>query len=117
MRNWVTNSVIRDNDIETCGIYDFRFQFDGKIGEAIYIGTSSNQVRACGGGGNREPLFVAVILFVGSFGSCFLAVHINEQPYPDPPLQHHIPVHPVLDNRYGSFLLATQPMPPKFPLS
>eukprot|EP00903_Cladosiphon_okamuranus_P016219 g14966.t1 len=43
MRNWVTNSVIKGNDIETCGIYDFRFQFDGKIGEAIYIGTSSNQ--------------------------------------------------------------------------
>ncbi|CAM9262723.1 unnamed protein product [Pylaiella littoralis] len=43
MRNWVTNSVIRDNDIEDCGIYDYRFQFDGKIGEAIYIGTSSNQ--------------------------------------------------------------------------
>eukprot|EP00752_Nemacystus_decipiens_P009246 g8259.t1 len=43
MRNWVTNSIIRNNDIETCGIYDFRFQFDGKIGEAIYIGTSSNQ--------------------------------------------------------------------------
>ncbi|CAM9959372.1 unnamed protein product, partial [Hapterophycus canaliculatus] len=45
MRNWVTNSVIKDNDIEDCGIYDFRFQFDGKIGEAIYIGTSSNQAR------------------------------------------------------------------------
>ncbi|CAN0194941.1 unnamed protein product, partial [Hapterophycus canaliculatus] len=43
MRNWVTNSIIKNNDIEDCGIYDFRFQFDGKIGEAIYIGTSSNQ--------------------------------------------------------------------------
>eukprot|EP00903_Cladosiphon_okamuranus_P019391 g17829.t1 len=43
MRNWVTYSVIKGNDIETCSIYDFRFQFDGKIGEAIYIGTSSNQ--------------------------------------------------------------------------
>ncbi|CAN0003927.1 unnamed protein product, partial [Sphacelaria rigidula] len=32
-----------NNVIEDCGIYDFRFQFDGKIGEAIYIGTSSNQ--------------------------------------------------------------------------
>ncbi|CAM9797922.1 unnamed protein product, partial [Ectocarpus sp. 13 AM-2016] len=43
MRNFVTNAVIQNNDIENCGIYDFRFQFDGKIGEAIYIGTSSNQ--------------------------------------------------------------------------
>lgn len=43
MRNWVTNAIITDNFIEDCGIYDFRFQFDGKIGEAIYIGTSSNQ--------------------------------------------------------------------------
>ncbi|CAN0446328.1 unnamed protein product, partial [Scytosiphon promiscuus] len=43
IRNWVTNSIIRDNDLEDCGIYDFRYQFDGKNGEAIYIGTSSNQ--------------------------------------------------------------------------
>lgn len=45
MRNWVTNSIIKNNDIEDCGIYDFRFQFDSVIGEAIYIGTSSNQAR------------------------------------------------------------------------
>lgn len=43
LRNWVTNSVITNNVIEDCGIYDFRFRFDGKIGEAIYVGTSSNQ--------------------------------------------------------------------------
>eukprot|EP00904_Undaria_pinnatifida_P005826 jgi/Undpi1/2373/HiC_scaffold_13.g05756.m3 len=43
MRNFVTNSVIANNVIEDCGIYDFQYQFDGKIGEAIYIGTSSNQ--------------------------------------------------------------------------
>ena len=44
MRNFVTNSVIQNNEISDCGIYDFRFQFDSVIGEAIYIGTSSNQV-------------------------------------------------------------------------
>ncbi|CAM9741543.1 unnamed protein product, partial [Sphacelaria rigidula] len=44
MRNWVTHAVIVDNFIEDCGIYDYRFQFDGKIGEGVYIGTSSNQV-------------------------------------------------------------------------
>ena len=44
MRNFVTNAVITNNLIEDCGIYDFQYQFDGKIGEAIYIGTSSNQV-------------------------------------------------------------------------
>ncbi|CBN76927.1 FirrV-1-B30 precursor [Ectocarpus siliculosus] len=43
MRNFVTNTVIIDNDIEDCGIYDYRYTFDGKVGEAIYIGTSSNQ--------------------------------------------------------------------------
>lgn len=43
MRNGVTNSVITNNVIQDCGIYDFQFQFDGVIGEAIYIGTSSNQ--------------------------------------------------------------------------
>ena len=47
MRNFVTNSVIANNVIEDCGIYDFQYQFDGKIGEAIYIGTSSNQVCCC----------------------------------------------------------------------
>lgn len=44
MRNFVTNSVITNNLIEDCGIYDFTYRFDGKVGEAIYIGTSSNQV-------------------------------------------------------------------------
>ena len=44
MRNFVTNAVITNNLIEDCGIYDFQYQFDGKIGEAVYIGTSSNQV-------------------------------------------------------------------------
>ncbi|CAM9145891.1 unnamed protein product, partial [Laminaria digitata] len=43
MRNFVTNAVITNNVIEDCGVYDFQYQFDGKIGEAIYIGTSSNQ--------------------------------------------------------------------------
>ena len=46
MRNFVTNSVIQNNDISDCGIYDFVLDNeDGSvIGEAIYIGTSSNQV-------------------------------------------------------------------------
>ncbi|CAM9604888.1 unnamed protein product, partial [Ectocarpus fasciculatus] len=43
IRNFVTNAVIINNDIEDCGIYDYRYRFDGKVGEAIYIGTSSNQ--------------------------------------------------------------------------
>ena len=47
MRNFVTNAVISNNLIEDCGIYDFQYQFDGKIGEAVYIGTSSNQVPGC----------------------------------------------------------------------
>ena len=44
LRNFATNAVITNSLIEDCGIYDFQYQFDGKIGEAVYIGTSSNQV-------------------------------------------------------------------------
>lgn len=47
MRNFVTNSLIEENEIEDCGVYDFRFQFDSVIGEAIYVGSSSNQVCWC----------------------------------------------------------------------
>ena len=44
MRNFVTNAVITNNVLEDCGIYDYQYRFDGKVGEAVYIGTSSNQV-------------------------------------------------------------------------
>lgn len=44
LRNWVTNSVLTNNTIEHCGVYDYVFG-DGvdKNGEAIYVGTSSTQ--------------------------------------------------------------------------
>ena len=47
MRNFVTNAVITNNVLEDCGIYDYQYRFDGKVGEAVYIGTSSNQVSCC----------------------------------------------------------------------
>ncbi|CAM9277288.1 unnamed protein product, partial [Laminaria digitata] len=43
VRNFVTNAVITNNLIEDCGIFDYQYRFDGKVGEAVYIGTSSNQ--------------------------------------------------------------------------
>ena len=98
MRNFVTNAVISNNVIEDCGIYDFQYQFDGKIGEAIYIGTSSNQVPyhrrvvlswdalgrdSFGGGGGAWLGWVCcccccillcgcMVLFVGVFALCGL---------------------------------------------
>ncbi|CAN0290810.1 unnamed protein product, partial [Ectocarpus sp. 4 AP-2014] len=44
LRDHVTYSEVYGNTITDCGIYDFREEdTDGKNGEGVYIGTSSNQ--------------------------------------------------------------------------
>ncbi|MBD3238087.1 MAG: hypothetical protein GF332_00410 [Candidatus Moranbacteria bacterium] len=43
LRYFVTQANIHHNNIENCGLYDFVFDEDGKNGEGIYIGTSSEQ--------------------------------------------------------------------------
>ncbi|CAM9422984.1 unnamed protein product, partial [Sphacelaria rigidula] len=43
LRNYVTNAEITDNSITNCGVFDFIFDDGGENGEAIYVGTSSNQ--------------------------------------------------------------------------
>ncbi|CAN0136813.1 unnamed protein product [Pylaiella littoralis] len=43
MRNFVTHAIVSGNDMTDCGIWDYRYRFDGEVGEAIYCGTSSNQ--------------------------------------------------------------------------
>lgn len=45
LKHNVVNTEILDNTIENCGIHDFEYDSDDKIGEGIYIGTSSDQVR------------------------------------------------------------------------
>lgn len=47
LKQFVTNSEIVDNDVSYCGVHDYRYGGGGKNGEAIYIGTSSNQVCVC----------------------------------------------------------------------
>lgn len=75
VRNWVTNMIIKNNVIEDCGIYDYRFQFNGKIGGAIYIGTSSNQVRR----GNSRFL-VGKISIVRVESRPLLSFHPSNEP-------------------------------------
>ncbi|WP_020409708.1 DUF1565 domain-containing protein [Hahella ganghwensis] len=43
LRYYVTEAEIFDNTFYNCGVYDFKFNNGGKNGEAIYVGTSSNQ--------------------------------------------------------------------------
>lgn len=43
LRYFVTNAEIYNNKITNCGFYDFHFNENGKNGEGIYIGTSSEQ--------------------------------------------------------------------------
>lgn len=43
LRYFVTDSEIAYNTFYRCGVYDFVFNDGGKNGEAIYVGTSSNQ--------------------------------------------------------------------------
>ena len=43
LRSFVTNVEITGNRIERCGRHDYLFHGKGKNGEAIYVGTSSNQ--------------------------------------------------------------------------
>ena len=45
LKHNVVNAEILDNDIENCGIHDFEHDSDEKVGEGIYIGTSSDQAR------------------------------------------------------------------------
>lgn len=45
LKQFVTNSEIVGNDVSYCGVHDYRYNGGDKNGEAIYIGTSSNQVR------------------------------------------------------------------------
>lgn len=45
LKHFVTNSFVTDNVITNCGIYDYQFDNGGKNGEAVYVGTSSKQVR------------------------------------------------------------------------
>lgn len=44
LKNFVTGAKLTSNTIQHCGLYDYKFG-DGKNGEGIYIGTSTNQVR------------------------------------------------------------------------
>lgn len=46
LKQFVTNSEIIDCDVSYCGVHDYRYNEGSKNGEAIYIGTSSNQVTA-----------------------------------------------------------------------
>lgn len=59
LKNFVINANITGNTIEHCGMFDFEFAenstTDGKNGEGIYIGTSSNQV---GGGVMVSPYYI-----------------------------------------------------------
>ena len=43
LKNFVVNAHVSGNTIQHCGLYDYEFG-DGKNGEGIYIGTSTNQV-------------------------------------------------------------------------
>ena len=43
LKNFVVNADVSGNTIQHCGLYDYEFG-DGKNGEGIYIGTSTNQV-------------------------------------------------------------------------
>lgn len=43
LRYFVTESEISYSNFQNCGVHDFRFNAGGKNGEAVYIGTSSNQ--------------------------------------------------------------------------
>lgn len=43
LKNFVVNAHVAGNTIQHCGLYDYEFG-DGKNGEGIYIGTSTNQV-------------------------------------------------------------------------
>ncbi|CAM9465330.1 unnamed protein product [Ectocarpus sp. 6 AP-2014] len=43
LRDHVTYAEVHHNNITDCGIYDFRIYGDGKNGEGLYLGTSSNQ--------------------------------------------------------------------------
>ena len=45
LRHFVTNSFVEDNVITNCGIFDYEYDNGGKNGEAVYMGTSSKQVR------------------------------------------------------------------------
>lgn len=45
LRHFVTNSFVQDNVISNCGIFDYEYDNGGKNGEAVYMGTSSKQVR------------------------------------------------------------------------
>lgn len=44
LKQFVTDSEIIDNDVSYCGVHDYRYNEGNENGEAIYIGTSSNQV-------------------------------------------------------------------------
>ena len=44
LKDFVTGSIISNNTIQTCGVYDYQLGEGEKNGEGIYIGTSSNQV-------------------------------------------------------------------------
>ncbi|AAR26905.1 FirrV-1-B30 precursor [Feldmannia irregularis virus a] len=43
LRSFVTHAEVTGNRIERCGRHDYLFDGAGKNGEAIYVGTSSNQ--------------------------------------------------------------------------
>ena len=43
LRSFITNAEVVGNKIEGCGRHDFAFQSSSVNGEAIYVGTSSNQ--------------------------------------------------------------------------
>lgn len=43
LRSFITNAEVVGNKIEGCGRHDFAFQSTSVNGEAIYVGTSSNQ--------------------------------------------------------------------------
>jgi len=43
LRSFITNAEVMGNVIETCGVHDFQFPSSTVNGEAIYVGTSSNQ--------------------------------------------------------------------------
>ena len=44
-RYFVNNSEIAGSEFHNCGVYDEQFGGDGKNSEAIYIGTSSNDLK------------------------------------------------------------------------
>ena len=43
LRSFITNAEVMGNVIENCGVHDFQFPSSTVNGEAIYVGTSSNQ--------------------------------------------------------------------------